>query len=150
MDEPRSPRRFDWADATLTPVSVEDEPADVRAARDHANLDLPLPDTTKFRMAKRALYRLNWPFLKHQVAFNQTVLTALSEYTRRQEELNRRFEELSRDLEQTVRRGLRQAEREIGDHVAALRSDLTRLQLQIEHLEQEGSHQSPDDADVRD
>lgn len=119
-------------------MSLEDEPAAVRAAREHANLDLPLPETTKFRLAKRALYRFNWPFLRHQVAFNQTVLGALTECTGRVEQLNRSFEELSSKLEQTVRRGLRQAEREIGDHVAALRSDLTRLQLQIERLEQQG------------
>ena len=99
---------------------------------------------TRFRLVKRALYRLNWPFLRHQVAFNQTVVNALSEYTRRQDELNRSFEELSRVLEHAVRRGLHQAEREIGDHVAALRSDLSRLQLQIARLEQRASPRRPD------
>ncbi len=80
------------------------------------------------------------------MAFNQIVLSALSDYLQRQDELTRSFDELNGKVEQTMRRGLHQAEREIGDHVAALRSDLTRLQLRFEDGEQGAATRRPDGA----
>ena len=92
-------------------------------ARERANLGLPLDQPTRLRFVKRVIYKVSWLFLQHQVAFNHLVLDALADVTRRQEELHRA-------LEEQLEFGLRQANREIGDHIATSQSDLTRLQLQ--------------------
>lgn len=114
----------------LAAVSLGPQTPAFQLARERANLGLPLDHATRLRFVKRVIYRVSWLFLKHQVTFNQSVLDALADVAQRQEEL-------SRALAQQLEFGMRQANREIGDHIAASKSDLTRLQLQAAQITHE-------------
>jgi hypothetical protein len=50
----------------------------VQIARDRASLGLPVPEGTRFRMAKRVVYKISWIFLRHQVEFNQRTVEVLA------------------------------------------------------------------------
>jgi uncharacterized coiled-coil protein SlyX len=101
------------------------------AARERANLGLPLSETTRFRFLKRVLYKISWTFLRHQVAFNLNVLDALSEVV---EDIRNRQEILAKQLGTQMELGLRQAQSEIGDHIAQTQSEMTHLQLQMAQM----------------
>ena len=107
------------------------EPASLQAARAQADLGLPLDRPTRLRWAKRVIYRVSWLFLSHQVAFNHHVIDTVSETL---EDMAKRQEQLSDRLNQQLERGLRQANREIGDHVALVQSELAGLRLEIARL----------------
>ena len=47
-------------------------------AESHAHLGLPVPEGARRRLLKRAVARLSWFFLHHQVAFNTEVIEALN------------------------------------------------------------------------
>jgi uncharacterized coiled-coil protein SlyX len=103
----------------------------LEAARFHANLGLPVAPGVRFRLAKRVLYKLSWVFLQHQVAFNHAVVLAMSDNV---EEISRRQDEIDQRLSDKLEFGLRQAGREIADHVARTQSELAELQLQMAEL----------------
>lgn len=115
-------------------MSDPPEPDALRIARDRATLGLPVPVDAKLRLAKRVVYKISWIFLRHQVEFNQRTVETLADVALDQQRLQETFVELSRSLEERLDFGLRHLHREIGDNVAALRSDLTHLQTQLEEL----------------
>jgi hypothetical protein len=109
-----------------------------QAAFAEADLGLPLDSGTRLRLLKRAVVRVSWLYLRHQIDFNHHILNALSDLVT---DLGRRFDtartDLSRDMADELDRGLRQAYREIGDHVARSQSDVLRLQREIAELKAE-------------
>lgn len=90
-------------------------------------LGLPVAKGTKFRLLKRALYRISWIFLRHQVAFNAHVIEGFEEVAQWQEQL---IGEVDRKLQA----GLQQLHQEIGDHIAMAESSLTHMQLEIAQI----------------
>lgn len=106
-----------------------------RAAELEADLGLPLDRHTRLRLLKRTVLKISWLFLHHQIDFNHQILNALHELT---DKISQRIDEarieLGREVAERFDRGLRQAYREIGDHVARSQSDVTRLQQEIAAL----------------
>lgn len=109
---------------------VPQSPA-ARAAREEANLGLPLGPSVRLRLAKRGLYRISWVFLKHQVAYNNHVLDALSEAIA---EIAKEQIKLRDELSSALDMGVRQCLREVGDHIARTETQLARLSHQIAQL----------------
>jgi SAM-dependent methyltransferase/acyl-CoA thioesterase FadM len=58
-------------------MSPEGHSVAFNEAGKHARLDLPVPKGSRHRPWKRAIAKLNWFFLHHQVAYNTEVLTTL-------------------------------------------------------------------------
>lgn len=124
-------RSFD-ADSNAKPdvaTKVELEPylAEMQA---NADLGLPVDASGRFRLVKRVVAKLCWPFLRHQIAFNHAVLQSNRELTER---VNRRLEQIEHNLRGELLdfadRSASQAQAEIGDHVAEARrinADLVR------------------------
>lgn len=112
-------------------MSLRAKPPSLKAARAEATLGLPLPRDSRFRFLKRVVYRLSWPVMSHQVAYNEHVIDAFNQAL---DEVARHFDELTTALSEKLELGLHQASREIGDHVARTESAIATLQIQIAEL----------------
>jgi hypothetical protein len=107
-------------------------------AERHADLGLPVGSSERFRLAKRIVVKIGWPYLRRQIAFNHAIMQsnlALAErVTRLQERIER---DLRNDLLDFADRSVSQAHAEIGDHVAEMRRVNADLILEVRSLLEE-------------
>jgi hypothetical protein len=104
----------------------------------HASLGLPVSASERFRLAKRFVYRVSWPFLRHEVAFNQAIVEANRVLAERITRLQLRIEQgLREDLIDFADRSVSQAHAEISDHVAEARRIHADLILELQTLRAE-------------
>lgn len=101
-------------------------------AQKHANLGLPIDPSERFRPAKRLISRLCWIFLRHQVAFNQTIVQAVRELS---EQALRMEQDMKDDLLDFADRSASQAQAELNDQVANARSAHAALVLELRTLQ---------------
>jgi hypothetical protein len=107
-------------------------------AKQHANLGLPVGRAQRLRFAKRLVYRVSWVFLRHEVAFNQSIIEANQVLAERITRLQVRIEQgLREDLLDFADRGVSQAHAEITDHVTEARNIHADLILEIRTLQAE-------------
>jgi hypothetical protein len=110
--------------------------AHMAQARQHANVGLPVGPSERFRLAKRLIYRVSWPFLRHQVAFNLAVMESNRDLVERITRLQERIEQgLRNELLDFADRSASQAHAEINDHVAEARSTHAELILELRALQ---------------
>ena len=149
---PGDPPEADDGNAGTEPrrTTSGDLDAHMAQALKHANLGLPVGPSERFRLAKRVVYRASWPFLRHQVAFNQAVIESnrgLVDRITRLQETNRglveRITRMQERIEQDLRddlldfadRSASQAHAEVSEHVAAARSMHADLVLELRTLQ---------------
>jgi hypothetical protein len=112
--------------------------AHLAQAEKHANLGLPVGASERFRLVKRLVYRVSWPFLHHQVAFNEAIIQANRELGERINRLEERIQrDLRDDLLEFADRSASQAHAEISDHVAEARRIHADLILELRTLQVE-------------
>jgi hypothetical protein len=107
-------------------------------AEEHVNLGLPVGASERFRLVKRLVYRVSWPILRHQIAFNQAIMQANRELEERITRLQERIEQgLRDDVLDFADRSASQAHAEISDHVAEARHIHADLILELRTLQAE-------------
>jgi hypothetical protein len=104
----------------------------------HADLGLPVGPSERFRLAKRVVSRICWPFLRRQVAFNHAVSQSNRDLVERLTQLQERIEHgLRNDLLDFADQSASQAHAEISNYVAEARSVNADLILEIRSLQAE-------------
>lgn len=112
--------------------------APLTKAETHADLGLPVGASERFRLVKRLLAKVSWPFLRHQIAFNHALIQSNRELAERMARLQERIEQdLRTDLLDFADRSVSQAHAEIGDHVAESSRIRTELILELRSLQAE-------------
>jgi hypothetical protein len=107
-------------------------------AETHADLGLPVGASERFRLIKRLLAKVSWPFLRHQIAFNHALIQSNRELAERMARLQERIEQdLRNDLLDFADRSASQAHAEIGNHVAESSRIRTELILELRSLQAE-------------
>jgi hypothetical protein len=79
----------------------------------HADLGLPVPEGTRFRVLKRVLGRLMWPFLRHQSLYNHAMLEAV------------------RELEHAVETIRTSTTEHVGNEIGGMRSEVGALEVDV-------------------
>jgi hypothetical protein len=121
-----------------TERSTKVEIAPLTEAEAHADLGLPVAASEPFRIVKRIVAKVSWPFLRHQIAFNHALLQLSRELAERMTRLQERIEQdLRNDLLDFADRSVSQAHAEIGDHVAEARRVNADLILELRSMQSE-------------
>jgi hypothetical protein len=89
----------------------------LEAASKHADLGLPVPAGTRFRLLKRVLGRAMWVFGRHQVTYNHAMIDAAGE-------LANSVEAVRTDVPEQV-----------GNEVGGMRSEIGTLEVRLGELE---------------
>lgn len=115
-------------------MSTDPTSPSLSAAREHADLGLPITRPARLRFLKRIVYRVAWVFLHHQVALNHSLIDELAALRAelaalRAEQADARADQAAAaaTVADRFELGLRQAFAEIGDHVARSADEHTRL-----------------------
>ena len=117
---------------------MEELEASLAQAERHADLGLPLGSSERYRLAKRVVAKVGWPFLRRQIAFNHALIRSNRELTQRVTQLQERIEQgLRNDLLDFADRSVAQAHEEIGDLVAEVRRVNVDLILEVRSLQTE-------------
>jgi len=108
-------------------LSADPESSSLGAAREHADLGLPVERAARLRLLKRIVYRVAWVFLHHQVALNHSLIDELAAL--RAEQIARSTDEHTRLAQELAALRAEQIARSTDEHtrlaqeLAALRAD---------------------------
>jgi hypothetical protein len=120
---------------TVTKVELD---AHLAQLEKYADLGSAVGPSERFRLAKRVVYKLSWPFLRRQIDFNHAVVQSHRELAQRMTRLQDRIEQdLRDDLLDFADRSASQAHAEIGSYVAEARSVNAGLVLELRSLQAE-------------
>jgi hypothetical protein len=111
--------------------------AHLAQAEAHADLGLPVGTSERFRLAKRVVARVSWPFLRHQIAFNHAVIQSNRKLAERMNRLLERIDDLRSDLLDFADRSVSQAHAEIGSDMAEARRVHADLILELRSVQAE-------------
>lgn len=118
-----------------TKVELE---AHLAQAERHADLGLPVASSERFRLAKRVVAKVSWPFLRRQIAFNHALMQSNRELAERMTRLQERIEhDLRNDLLDFADRSVSQAHAEIGNDMAEARRVHAELILELRSVQAE-------------
>jgi hypothetical protein len=106
----------------------------LQQAQQHASLGLPVAPSERFRLAKRLVSRVCWPFLRHQVAFNEAAVATIRELSGTIARLDQR---VRADVFEFADRSASQAQAEINDEIATARRAHADLLLELRTLQAE-------------
>jgi hypothetical protein len=107
-------------------------------AERNADLGLPVGSSERFRLAKRVVAKISWPFLRHQIAFNHGLVQSSRDLADRIAILQERIEQdIRNDLLDFADRSVSQAHAEIGNHVAEARRVNADLIQELRSLQEE-------------
>jgi hypothetical protein len=137
---PSSRHGYSYEDATTELVGATQIELDAELAQAdrHADLGLPVGSSERFRLAKRVVAKVGWPFLRRQIAFNHALMQSNRELAQRMTLLQELIEQgLRNDLLDFADRSVSQAHAEIGDHVAEVRRVNADLILEFRTLQEE-------------
>jgi hypothetical protein len=109
----------------------------VDVAAEHADLGLPVPEGTRFRLVKRALGRLMWAFGRDQSLYNHAMLEAVRELANTVETLRTAIPEQVGNEVGGMRSQLGALEVDVRNAVSELRlkaAEVEQLQARVEEL----------------
>ncbi len=106
-------------------MTTDSDSPSLRRARELADVGLPVGPAVRFRFLKRIVFRVNWTFLRHQVALNHMVVDELAD-------LRAERAAVAASMESRLELALQQVFGELKAHIARTTRELSDLSARVD------------------